>query len=76
MRFNASKCKILHLGHSNPHYQCKLGDIRMEHSPDRKDLGVRVDAKLDMRQQYALAAQKANHNLGYIQRSTASRARR
>ena len=75
MRFNASKCKILHLGHSNPHYQCKLGDIRMEHSPDRKDLGVRVDAKLDMRQQHALAAQKANHNIVYIQRSTASRAK-
>jgi len=23
-RFNKAKCKILHLNHGNPHYQCKL----------------------------------------------------
>ena len=26
MRVNKAKCKVLHLGHSNSHYQYKLGD--------------------------------------------------
>ena len=57
------------------HYQYKLGDKRIEHSPVEKDLGVQVDGKLDMSQKCALTTQKANHILGCIKRSVASRAR-
>ena len=46
MRF--IRCKVLHLGHGNTHYQYKLGDVRIEHSSAKKDLGVQVDGKLDM----------------------------
>ena len=38
-----AKCKVLYMGHSNPQYQCKLGDRRIEHSPAEKDLGLLVD---------------------------------
>ena len=56
MRVNKAKCKLLHRGHCNIHYQCKLGDENNECSPIKKDLGVLVDSKLDMSQQFALAA--------------------
>ena len=36
MKFNKTKCKILHLGRGNPHYQHKLGDERIEHCSAKK----------------------------------------
>ena len=73
--FNKAKCKVLHLSQVDPHYQYKLGDKRIEHSPAKKDLGVVVDSRLDTSQQCALAAQKINCILGCIKRVVASRLR-
>ncbi|GAB0187324.1 hypothetical protein GRJ2_001197700 [Grus japonensis] len=72
MKFNKSKCQILHLGQGNPGYTYKLGDKRLKNSPAERDLGVWIDGKLDMSQQCALAAKRANCVLGCIERSTAS----
>ena len=74
MRLNNAKWKVLHLGFGNPSYMYSLGEEILESSSAWKDLGVLVNEKYNLSQQYVLVARKANCILGFIKREVASRA--
>ena len=69
MKFNKSKCRILHLGGRNSGHKCKLAEERLESRPAEKDLRVLVDSRLNGSQRCALAAKRANRILASIKHS-------
>lgn len=67
--------KILHLGQSSVEHRYYLGEEWLESRPAEKGLGVLASGSLSVRQLCVLAARRADHTLGCIKHSTASKKR-
>jgi len=66
MKFNKENGQVLHLGKNNPLHQYRLGATQLESSLQKRTWSVLVDSKLNMSQQCAHVAEKANGILGCI----------
>ena len=69
LKFNSSKCKVLHFGHNNPEIEYTLNGNRLEKSEEEKDLGIFVSSSFKFSNHVGKIAAKANSILGRIRRT-------
>ena len=66
MEFNVDKCKIMHLGTTNPKHTYTMGGTNLAVTSEERDLGVLIDDKLSFRNHIKGIVGKANRVLGLI----------
>jgi hypothetical protein len=69
MEFNAAKCKVMHVGRTNPKFQYEMNCQALESTVQEKDLGVIITDSLKSSSNCHAAYKKANRVLGMIRRT-------
>ena len=75
MKFNADKCKVMHLGRNNIQGKYSLEGVELESIMEEKDLGVYVDHNFKVGKQCTKAAAKGNQILRLISRTFVTRSK-
>ena len=68
MEFNVDKCKVMHIGRTNPKHSYNMGGTELTVTTEEKDLGVLVDDELEFDKHIRAIVNKANRVLGMIKR--------
>ena len=58
MEFNIQKCKVMHIGHSNPGYKYLMDNQYLQEVSDEKDLGIIITSDLKSAAQVVEACRK------------------
>lgn len=69
LRFNADKCKVLHVGPHNPMYDYHMSGAKLSSTDCEKDLGVYINSQLNAKDHIKAVIHKARQVLGMIRRS-------
>ena len=69
MEFNIEKCKVMHMGRTNPKFKYTMGGRTLKVTSEEKDIGVIITDNLKPSTQCAAAAKTAQTVLGQITRA-------
>lgn len=75
MEFNASKCKVMHLGRQNREFTYTMRNSWLNSVEEEKDLGVCISNNFKVNKQCIQARNKANKMLGIINRNVSYKSR-
>jgi ribonucleases P/MRP protein subunit RPP40 len=76
MKFNAAKCKVMHVGRDNPRHNYYLDGHQLEETEVERDIGVLVSKNMKPGEQCEKAAKTAMSVLGQITRAFSYRDKR
>ena len=66
IKFNEDKCKVMHIGKTNPHHDYKINNHILQKTEIERDLGVIISNDLEWSQHVISATNKANKQVGII----------
>jgi ribonucleases P/MRP protein subunit RPP40 len=69
IKFNEEKCKVMHIGRSNPQFEYKMNGHILQETEIERDLGVIISKDLEWGHHVISATNKANRKPGLIKHS-------